>query len=97
VQKSAVVSKNTTCPERRFRHKFAVLDDVFSVARRNNNYYDIVRQLNLGEDRFRDFDLTNRFDHLFFFGDLNYRSEVLASVSNSIVMWVLLLFRYHRS
>ncbi|XP_076804156.1 phosphatidylinositol 3,4,5-trisphosphate 5-phosphatase 2-like isoform X1 [Clavelina lepadiformis] len=45
-------------------------------GRRNQNYHDILRSLNLGEDRFRSFDLTNRFDHLYFLGDLNYRLEM---------------------
>nr|XP_039251513.1 phosphatidylinositol 3,4,5-trisphosphate 5-phosphatase 2-like [Styela clava] len=45
-------------------------------TRRNQNYHDIMRSLNLGHDRCSMFDLTNRFDHLFFLGDLNYRLEM---------------------
>ncbi|XP_078495542.1 phosphatidylinositol 3,4,5-trisphosphate 5-phosphatase 2 [Ciona intestinalis] len=48
-------------------------------ARRNQNYHDISRSLNLGEDRFSVFDLANRFDHLYFLGDLNYRLEMEAT------------------
>lgn len=45
-------------------------------TRRNQNYHDIIKALNLGHDRFSVFDLTNRFDHLFFLGDLNYRLDM---------------------
>uniref|UniRef100_A0A8C2SUF0 phosphatidylinositol-3,4,5-trisphosphate 5-phosphatase n=1 Tax=Coturnix japonica TaxID=93934 RepID=A0A8C2SUF0_COTJA len=41
--------------------------------RRNQNYSDILRSLALGDKRLSAFDLTLRFTHLFWFGDLNYR------------------------
>ncbi|NXA45845.1 SHIP2 phosphatase, partial [Nothocercus julius] len=41
--------------------------------RRNQNYSDILRSLVLGDKRLSGFDLTLRFTHLFWFGDLNYR------------------------
>ncbi|XP_068812904.1 phosphatidylinositol 3,4,5-trisphosphate 5-phosphatase 2 [Struthio camelus] len=41
--------------------------------RRNQNYSDILRSLVLGDKRLSAFDLTLRFTHLFWFGDLNYR------------------------
>nr|XP_032801347.1 phosphatidylinositol 3,4,5-trisphosphate 5-phosphatase 2-like [Petromyzon marinus] len=46
------------------------------VARRNQNYFDIIRQLSLGEKQLATFDLTCRFSHLFWFGDLNYRTDM---------------------
>ncbi|NXG71299.1 SHIP2 phosphatase, partial [Baryphthengus martii] len=44
--------------------------------RRNQNYSDIVRSLVLGDKRLGAFDLTLRFTHLFWFGDLNYRLDM---------------------
>ncbi|NXD11934.1 SHIP2 phosphatase, partial [Nothocercus nigrocapillus] len=41
--------------------------------RRNQNYSDILRSLVLGDKRLSAFDLTLRFTHLFWLGDLNYR------------------------
>uniref|UniRef100_A0A8D0G4C1 phosphatidylinositol-3,4,5-trisphosphate 5-phosphatase n=1 Tax=Sphenodon punctatus TaxID=8508 RepID=A0A8D0G4C1_SPHPU len=54
--------------------------------RRNQNYSDILRSLALGDKRLSGFDLTLRFTHLFWFGDLNYRlnmevQDILAHVS----------------
>uniref|UniRef100_A0A8C4NGV9 phosphatidylinositol-3,4,5-trisphosphate 5-phosphatase n=2 Tax=Eptatretus burgeri TaxID=7764 RepID=A0A8C4NGV9_EPTBU len=43
------------------------------AARRNQNYFDIVRTLSLGDKKLLNVDLTCRFTHLFWFGDLNYR------------------------
>ncbi|XP_074962675.1 phosphatidylinositol 3,4,5-trisphosphate 5-phosphatase 2-like isoform X1 [Phalacrocorax aristotelis] len=44
--------------------------------RRNQNYSDILRSLVLGDKRLSAFDLTLRFTHLFWFGDLNYRLDM---------------------
>ncbi|NXF32166.1 SHIP2 phosphatase, partial [Nyctibius bracteatus] len=44
--------------------------------RRNQNYSDILRSLALGDKRLSTFDLTLRFTHLFWFGDLNYRLDM---------------------
>ncbi|XP_027673496.1 phosphatidylinositol 3,4,5-trisphosphate 5-phosphatase 2 isoform X4 [Chelonia mydas] len=44
--------------------------------RRNQNYSDILRSLVLGDRRLSSFDLTLRFTHLFWFGDLNYRLDM---------------------
>ncbi|NXU69507.1 SHP2A phosphatase, partial [Horornis vulcanius] len=44
--------------------------------RRNQNYSDILHSLALGDKRLGGFDLTLRFTHLFWFGDLNYRLEM---------------------
>ncbi|NWZ19590.1 SHP2A phosphatase, partial [Asarcornis scutulata] len=44
--------------------------------RRNQNYSDILRSLALGDKRLNAFDLTLRFTHLFWFGDLNYRLDM---------------------
>eukprot|EP00794_Sanderia_malayensis_P011283 gene11283-12463_t len=41
------------------------------IARRNQNFHDILRGLNLGQDNV--FDISCYFHHLFWFGDLNYR------------------------
>ncbi|XP_070538034.1 phosphatidylinositol 3,4,5-trisphosphate 5-phosphatase 2-like isoform X2 [Ptychodera flava] len=42
-------------------------------ARRNQNYFDILKGLQLGQKE--PFNVTNAFHHLFWFGDLNYRLE----------------------
>lgn len=45
-------------------------------CRRNQNYSDILHSLALGDKRLGGFDLTLRFTHLFWFGDLNYRLDM---------------------
>jgi phosphatidylinositol-3,4,5-trisphosphate 5-phosphatase 2 len=46
--------------------------------RRNNNFRDILRGLQLGQTgrRFGSVDLAHQFHHLFWFGDLNYRVDL---------------------
>ncbi|KAL3848064.1 hypothetical protein ACJMK2_018947 [Sinanodonta woodiana] len=43
--------------------------------RRNQNYRDIVKGLSLGQKHLDLFDVTNQFHHVFWLGDLNYRTE----------------------
>ncbi len=51
-----------------------------SVFRRNQNYHDILKGMsNLKQKKLNQFDLTNQFNHLFFFGDLNYRVDMKAT------------------
>lgn len=47
--------------------------------RRNQNFHDILKGLNLGQKSV--FDLTNQFHHVFWFGDLNYRIALEVDVS----------------
>ncbi|KAK6195098.1 hypothetical protein SNE40_000592 [Patella caerulea] len=42
-------------------------------SRRNQNFRDILKGLNLGPKNMDSFDITHKFHHVFFFGDLNYR------------------------
>lgn len=44
--------------------------------RRNQNYLDILRLLSLGDKQLSSFDISLRFTHLFWFGDLNYRLDM---------------------
>ncbi|XP_062306848.1 phosphatidylinositol 3,4,5-trisphosphate 5-phosphatase 1 [Osmerus eperlanus] len=53
--------------------------------RRNQNYVSILRFLNLGDKKLNPFDITHRFTHLFWLGDLNYRLEMQSSEAESIV------------
>ncbi|XP_066555310.1 phosphatidylinositol 3,4,5-trisphosphate 5-phosphatase 2A isoform X2 [Amia ocellicauda] len=46
------------------------------IARRNQNYLDILRLLSLGDKQLSSFDISLRFTHLFWFGDLNYRLDM---------------------
>ncbi|KAL4647083.1 phosphatidylinositol 3,4,5-trisphosphate 5-phosphatase 2 [Arapaima gigas] len=46
------------------------------IARRNQNYLDILRLLSLGDRQLSSFDISLRFTHLFWFGDLNYRLDM---------------------
>nr|3NR8_A Chain A, Phosphatidylinositol-3,4,5-trisphosphate 5-phosphatase 2 [Homo sapiens]3NR8_B Chain B, Phosphatidylinositol-3,4,5-trisphosphate 5-phosphatase 2 [Homo sapiens]4A9C_A Chain A, PHOSPHATIDYLINOSITOL-3,4,5-TRISPHOSPHATE 5-PHOSPHATASE 2 [Homo sapiens]4A9C_B Chain B, PHOSPHATIDYLINOSITOL-3,4,5-TRISPHOSPHATE 5-PHOSPHATASE 2 [Homo sapiens]6SQU_A Chain A, Phosphatidylinositol 3,4,5-trisphosphate 5-phosphatase 2 [Homo sapiens]6SQU_B Chain B, Phosphatidylinositol 3,4,5-trisphosphate 5-phosphat len=46
------------------------------TARRNQNYLDILRLLSLGDRQLNAFDISLRFTHLFWFGDLNYRLDM---------------------
>ncbi|XP_066266915.1 phosphatidylinositol 3,4,5-trisphosphate 5-phosphatase 2-like isoform X1 [Branchiostoma lanceolatum] len=45
-------------------------------TRRNQNYHDILRGLNLGHLKLGGFDVTTQFHHVFFLGDLNYRLDL---------------------
>jgi len=45
------------------------------LAKRNQNFHDTLRNLNLGQQGV--FDVSNHFHHLFWFGDLNYRVDGL--------------------
>ncbi|XP_072246198.1 phosphatidylinositol 3,4,5-trisphosphate 5-phosphatase 1 [Leuresthes tenuis] len=53
--------------------------------RRNQNYTNILRFLNLGDKKLNPFDITLRFTHLFWLGDLNYRVELPSSEAENIV------------
>ncbi|XP_043913229.1 phosphatidylinositol 3,4,5-trisphosphate 5-phosphatase 2A-like [Protopterus annectens] len=46
------------------------------TLRRNQNHHDIVRSLLLGDKQLSAFDITLRFTHLFWLGDLNYRIDM---------------------
>lgn len=51
------------------------------LCRRNQNYTNILRFLNLGDKKLNPFDITHRFTHLFWLGDLNYRVDFPPTVS----------------
>ncbi|KAM4629226.1 phosphatidylinositol 3,4,5-trisphosphate 5-phosphatase 1 isoform 2-T2 [Polymixia lowei] len=53
--------------------------------RRNQNYVNILRFLNLGDKKLNPFDITHRFTHLFWLGDLNYRIEFASTEAENIV------------
>ncbi|XP_029285211.1 phosphatidylinositol 3,4,5-trisphosphate 5-phosphatase 1 [Cottoperca gobio] len=53
--------------------------------RRNQNYINILRFLNLGDKKLNPFDITHRFTHLFWLGDLNYRVEFPSTEAENIV------------
>ncbi|XP_028259606.1 phosphatidylinositol 3,4,5-trisphosphate 5-phosphatase 1 [Parambassis ranga] len=53
--------------------------------RRNQNYINILRFLNLGDKKLNPFDITHRFTHLFWLGDLNYRVELPSTEAEYIV------------
>ncbi len=46
------------------------------IFRRNQNFVDILRLLSLGEKQLGAFDISLRFAHLFWCGDLNYRLDL---------------------
>lgn len=51
------------------------------LPRRNQNYVNILRFLNLGDKKLTPFDITHRFTHLFWLGDLNYRIDLPPGVN----------------
>ncbi|CAJ1059817.1 phosphatidylinositol 3%2C4,5-trisphosphate 5-phosphatase 1 [Xyrichtys novacula] len=53
--------------------------------RRNQNYINILRFLNLGDKKLNPFDITHRFTHLFWLGDLNYRVDFPSTEAEYIV------------
>uniref|UniRef100_A0A8B9KQ31 phosphatidylinositol-3,4,5-trisphosphate 5-phosphatase n=1 Tax=Astyanax mexicanus TaxID=7994 RepID=A0A8B9KQ31_ASTMX len=58
--------------------------------RRNQNYVSILRFLNLGDKKVNPFDITHRFTHLFWLGDLNYRVELPTTVR-----WLFLFITHY--
>lgn len=48
----------------------------YIIIRRNQNFVDILRLLSLGEKQLGAFDISLRFTHLFWCGDLNYRLDL---------------------
>ncbi|XP_061090200.1 inositol polyphosphate phosphatase-like 1b isoform X1 [Conger conger] len=46
------------------------------ILRRNQNFQDILRLLSLGDRQLSAFDISLRFTHLFWCGDLNYRLDL---------------------
>lgn len=55
----------------------------FYLCRRNQNYLDILRLLSLGDKQLSSFDISLRFTHLFWLGDLNYRLDMDIQVKES--------------
>uniref|UniRef100_A0A1A8JFY7 phosphatidylinositol-3,4,5-trisphosphate 5-phosphatase n=5 Tax=Nothobranchius TaxID=28779 RepID=A0A1A8JFY7_NOTKU len=53
--------------------------------RRNQNYFNILRLLNLGDKKLNPFDVTHQFTHLIWLGDLNYRVDFPSSEAEHIV------------
>ncbi|KAK3776324.1 hypothetical protein RRG08_039910 [Elysia crispata] len=55
------------------------------LERRNANYRDILKNLNMGPKNLENYDITHKFHHVFFFGDLNYRvTEPVELVLNKL-------------
>ncbi|XP_072263884.1 phosphatidylinositol 3,4,5-trisphosphate 5-phosphatase 1 isoform X2 [Pyxicephalus adspersus] len=53
--------------------------------RRKQNYFNILRFLILGDKKLVPFNLSHRFTHLFWLGDLNYRIQLANSEAENIV------------
>ncbi|XP_039247097.1 phosphatidylinositol 3,4,5-trisphosphate 5-phosphatase 1 isoform X2 [Pipra filicauda] len=53
--------------------------------RRNQNYTNILRFLTLGDKKLSPFNITHRFTHLFWLGDLNYRVEQPPAEAENII------------
>uniref|UniRef100_A0A8D2LE76 phosphatidylinositol-3,4,5-trisphosphate 5-phosphatase n=1 Tax=Varanus komodoensis TaxID=61221 RepID=A0A8D2LE76_VARKO len=53
--------------------------------RRNQNYTSILRFLSLGDKKLSPFNITHRFTHLFWMGDLNYRLELAPMEAENII------------
>ncbi|XP_032757457.1 phosphatidylinositol 3,4,5-trisphosphate 5-phosphatase 1 [Rattus rattus] len=53
--------------------------------RRNQNYMNILRFLALGDKKLSPFNITHRFTHLFWLGDLNYRVELPTWEAEAII------------
>lgn len=58
--------------------------DVSCLDRRNQNYTNILRFLTLGDKKLSPFNITHRFTHLFWLGDLNYRVEQPPTVRETL-------------
>ncbi|XP_044146481.1 phosphatidylinositol 3,4,5-trisphosphate 5-phosphatase 1 isoform X2 [Bufo gargarizans] len=53
--------------------------------RRKQNYFNILRFLVLGDKKLNPFNISHRFTHLFWLGDLNYRVQLPNSEAENIV------------
>ncbi|XP_053565904.1 phosphatidylinositol 3,4,5-trisphosphate 5-phosphatase 1 [Bombina bombina] len=53
--------------------------------RRKQNYFNILRFLIMGDKKLSPFNLTHRFTHLFWLGDLNYRIQLPNNEAENIV------------
>ncbi|XP_070609145.1 phosphatidylinositol 3,4,5-trisphosphate 5-phosphatase 1 isoform X2 [Erythrolamprus reginae] len=53
--------------------------------RRNQNYMNILRFMSMGGKNLSPFNITHRFTHFFWLGDLNYRLELLPTEAENIV------------
>ncbi|KAM5228687.1 phosphatidylinositol 3,4,5-trisphosphate 5-phosphatase 1 [Ctenodactylus gundi] len=53
--------------------------------RRNQNYTNILRFLALGDKKLSPFNITHRFTHLFWLGDLNYRVDLPTWEAETII------------
>ncbi|KAM4695186.1 phosphatidylinositol 3,4,5-trisphosphate 5-phosphatase 1 [Discoglossus pictus] len=53
--------------------------------RRKQNYFNILRFLILGDKKLSPFNLTHRFTHLFWLGDLNYRIQLPNNEAENII------------
>ncbi|XP_048200436.1 phosphatidylinositol 3,4,5-trisphosphate 5-phosphatase 1 [Perognathus longimembris pacificus] len=53
--------------------------------RRNQNYMNILRFLALGDKKLSPFNITHRFTHLFWLGDLNYRVDLPTWEAEAII------------
>uniref|UniRef100_A0A7M4EPC4 phosphatidylinositol-3,4,5-trisphosphate 5-phosphatase n=1 Tax=Crocodylus porosus TaxID=8502 RepID=A0A7M4EPC4_CROPO len=53
--------------------------------RRNQNYTSILRFLTLGDKKLSPFNITHRFTHLFWLGDLNYRVDLPTTEAENII------------
>lgn len=60
-------------------------NNCLTFSRRNQNYLDILRLLSLGDKQLSSFDISLRFTHLFWLGDLNYRLDMDIQVSQNKV------------
>ena len=56
-------------------------DHFVFINRRHANFRDILKGLNVGPKNLESYDVTHKFHHVFFFGDLNYRVEDSIQVS----------------
>lgn len=62
---------------------------MYTMFRRNQNFVDILRLLSLGEKQLGAFDISLRFTHLFWCGDLNYRLDLDVQVGPTVFLSLL--------
>lgn len=74
-------------PLSQLKTPLSILD--FPLSRRNQNYLDILRLLSLGDRQLNAFDISLRFTHLFWFGDLNYRLDMDIQVQAGPRGWLV--------
>lgn len=75
-----------SCTSKKKKHFLFCCISFCLISRRNQNFVDILRLLSLGDKQLFAFDISLRFTHLFWCGDLNYRLDLDVQVRLTLLI-----------